>query len=97
MGGNIVSILCEVDRAKAALRTSQGKLGFESSASGMCSFASRLGDNGVDMISGLLRALILDKTTLRVLEANLVWGAVLVLQAVVNCGLRHRVRRRVLE
>lgn len=70
VGGKIVSVLCEVDRAKAELRTGQGKLGIESLRVGDAYLCFEAGRTWYRDGFWALGVLILDKTRLRVLEAR---------------------------
>ncbi|CBJ32194.1 conserved unknown protein [Ectocarpus siliculosus] len=70
VGGKVVPVLCEVDRAKAELRTGQGEFGIEALRTGdayLCFDAERTWYRDGFWALG---ALILDETRLRVLEAR---------------------------
>lgn len=71
MGGNIVLVLCEVGRNKAALRTGRGKLGVEPLRIGDAYRCFRAGRAWHTYRFLFLRALILAKIRLRVLEARI--------------------------
>lgn len=71
MSGNIVLVLCEVGRTKAALRTGQGKLGIKPLRTRDAYRCIRAGRAWYIYSFLVLRALILAKTRLLVLQARI--------------------------